>query len=119
MDLGHPPADGSGNHRRSRKRDRRGDDRYDENGSGQDGIEVSREHGPFRLARERARAHEVPRGPALPLAPPSPPPEQIVLMESGFALFLFVLSHFLTANRFPLRLKMPLLAHWPRVTVPL
>jgi len=29
-----------------------------------------------------------------------------VLIESGFALFLFVLSHFLTAKRFPLRLKM-------------
>jgi len=28
------------------------------------------------------------------------------MIESGFAQFLFVLSHFLTANRFPLRLKM-------------
>ena len=70
-------------------------------------------------SHESGLAHEMPRGSAVPLAPPSPPPEQIVLMESGFALFLFVLPLFLTANRIPLRLKMLLLAHWPRVTVPL
>jgi hypothetical protein len=29
-----------------------------------------------------------------------------VLMELGFALFLVIFSRFLTANRFPLRLKM-------------